>query len=458
VATEAARPGTDGTQPRQRGQHRAGSGGLRRAGRLRELLVSGVVDSFGMALGWTVFVLLAVARGGLAEAALYNAAMLAGVVLSAPVTGWLSRRIGGRTLLRGAAGTEFVLRLAVLYALIAGLPSGLIAGAVVVMHVAAWVGFAGMRAEVSAVDASPRSMTRYALCVAAVEAAGTGLAALLPIGPDGIPTGWPLVAVFLLYAGSLLPTYWGARRARMTPGGAERGARPGATLGYGVTRPAVNFAVALPAGGIIHPPSAAGGRSSHLRRRFGVSPRLLGAGGAIMLLASGPTLLAVPLTTELHGRAWVATAAVAFSLGCLLSTLAVEFVARTQLPTVLRWSLWGLGMLVGWIGAPLHPGSVLFAQFLAGLSQTAFEGDMDARVAEEAPPAGVTTALAYSAAIRALGGSIAVRLLPILVTAPAIGSAVSAEVLLLGGAALVVWAATSVHRLARRMAPAARPA
>jgi MFS family permease len=79
---------------------------------LRELLVSGVVDSFGMALGWTVFVLLATARGGLAEAALYNAAMLAGVVLSAPVTGWLSRRVGGRTLLRGAAGIEFVLRLA----------------------------------------------------------------------------------------------------------------------------------------------------------------------------------------------------------------------------------------------------------------------------------------------------------------------------------------------------------
>ena len=243
MRADLSRPGTGGTQPRQRGQHRAGSGGLRRAGRLRELLVSGVVDSFGMALGWTVFVLLATARGGLAEAALYNAAMLAGVVLSAPVTGWLSRRVGGRTLLRGAAGIEFVLRLGVLCGLIAGLPSGLIASSVVVMHVAAWVGFAGMRAEVSAVDASPRSMTRYALCVAAVEAAGTGLAALLPIGPDGVPTGWPLVAVFVLYAGSLLPTYRSARRARMTPGGAERRILSGATLGYGVTRPAVNFAV-----------------------------------------------------------------------------------------------------------------------------------------------------------------------------------------------------------------------
>jgi hypothetical protein len=432
---------------------------LRRAGRLRELLVSGVVDSFGMALGWTVFVLLATARGGLAEAALYNAAMLAGVVLSAPVTGWLSRRVGGRTLLRGAAGIEFVLRFGVLCGLIAGLPSGLIAGSVVVMHVAAWVGFAGMRAEVSAVDASPRSMTRYALCVAAVEAAGTGLAALLPIGPDGVPTGWPLVAVFVLYAGSLLPTYRSARRARMTPVGAERRARPGATLGYGVTRPAVNFAVTrTPAAGGAPAGDAGGGRSSLLRRRLGVSPPLLVSGGAIMLLASGPTLLAVPLTTELHGRTWVAVAAVAFSIGCLLSTIAVEFVDRTQLPTALRWSLWGLGMLVGWIGAPLHAASVLLAQFLAGLSQTAFEGDMDARVAEEAPPAGVTTALAYSAAIRALGGSVAVRLLPMLVTAPAIGTAVSAEVLLLGAAALAVWVVTSVRRLTRRATAAARPA
>ncbi len=73
-------------------RHRARPGGLRRAGRLRELLTAGVADSFGMSLGWTVLVLLAVSRGGLAEAALYNAAMLAGVVLSAPVTGWLSRR------------------------------------------------------------------------------------------------------------------------------------------------------------------------------------------------------------------------------------------------------------------------------------------------------------------------------------------------------------------------------
>ncbi len=428
MATDLARPVRN--QPLARGRRRAGPGGLRRAGRLRELLVSGVIDSFGMALGWTTFILLATSRGGLAEAALYNAAMLAGVVLSAPVTGWLSRHTSGRVLLRGAAVLEFALRIGVLLGLIAGAPSWLIATGVVVMHVSAWAGFAGMRAEVNAVDASPRAMTRYALCIAAVEAAGTGLGALLPAGKDGYPTSWLLVAVLTAYAGSLLPTYLSARRARIIPGGAVR-ART-VVGGYGVTRPAVAFTRHAPA------------------RRFAVSPRLLAAGGAIMLLSSGPTLLAVPLTTELHGRTWVAGAAVAFSLGCLLSTVAVETIGAMRLPAVLRWSLWGLGMLIGWIYAPSYAGLVLFAQFMAGLSQTAFEGDMDARVAEEAPPDGVTTALAYSASTRALGGSVAVRLLPMLVTAQAIGTAVSAAVLLLGVASLLIWAVTSMPWLSGR--------
>jgi hypothetical protein len=434
VAAEAARSGN--TPPTQaRGRHRAGAGGLRRTGRLRELLVSGVVDSFGMALGWTVLVLLAVSRGGLAEAALYNAAMLAGVVLSAPVTGWLSRRFSGRALLRGAGGAEMVLRVAVLWGLIAGLPSGLIAVGVLAMHVAAWAGFAGMRAEVTAVAPGAKAMTRYALSIAAVEAAGTGLAALIPVGDGGFPTGLPLIAVFVMYAGSLVPTILSARRARITPHGTTVTTT---VVGYGVTRAAVSFASHRVGTRIA-------GRSRPGHRQLSVSPRLLAAGGAVMLVASGPTLLAVPLTTELHGRAWVAGTAVAFSLGCLLSTLAVETIGKMQLPAVLRWSLWGLGMLVGWIFAPAHAVALLGAQFLAGLAQTAFEGDMDARVAEQAPPQGVTSALAYSASTRALGGSVAVKLLPMLVTAPHLNTAVSLAVLVLGVAALLVWAATSIH-------------
>ncbi|MEU8616209.1 hypothetical protein AB0C29_50335, partial [Actinoplanes sp. NPDC048791] len=184
-----------------------------------------------------------------------------------------------------------------------------------------------------------------------------------------------------------------------------------------------------------------------------VSPRLLVAGGGIMLLASGPTLLAIPLTTELHGRHWVAGAAIAFSLGCLLATAAVEAIGTMKLPAVLRWTLWGVAMLVGWLGAPMHAVSVLIAQFLAGVSQTAFEGDMDALVAEEAPADGITTALAYSASVRALGGSVAVKLLPMMVTAQAIDKAVSAAVLALGVAALLIWAVTALPRLHRAPVP-----
>jgi hypothetical protein len=384
-------------------------------------------------------VLLAVSRGGLVEAALYNAAMLLGVVLSAPVTGWLSRRFSGRTLLRGAAGTEILLRVAALAGLIAGLPPWLIAIVVTVMHVAAWVGFAAMRAEVAAVDARPRSMTRYALAIAAVEAAGTGLGALLPVGGGGHPTGWPLVGVFVAYAGSLLPTILSSRRARMTPLGASRRTMPARILGYAVSTPTAT--------------RVRTGHRRHPGRRLLVSPRLLIAGGGIMLLASGPTLLAVPLTDELHGRTWVAGIAVAFSLGCLLATVAVEAIGTMRLPAVLRWSLWGLAMLIGWIGAPLHAVSVLIAQFLAGMSQTAFEGDMDALVADEAPADGITTALAYSASVRALGGAMAVKVLPLVVTAQAIDRAVSVLVVVLGVGALAFWAVTTMPRPRRSRVP-----
>jgi hypothetical protein len=430
-------------EPRGGDHRRVGPVGLRRAGRLRELVVSGVADSFGMALGWTILILLAVSRGGLAEAALYNAAMLIGVVLSAPVTGWLARRFPGRTLLRGAAGTEILLRVGALAGLIAGLPSWLIAVAVTAMHVAAWVGFAAMRAEVAAVDARPRSMTRYALAIAAVEAAGTGLGALLPVGTDGHPTGAPLIMIFIVYAGSLVPTIISSRRARMTPRGVTRRILPARILGYAVGTPALGAAGSARATGHRRRPA----------RRSPVSPRLLVAGGGIMLLASGPTLLAVPLTTELHGRQWVAGAALAFSIGCLLATVAVEAIGSMKLPAVLRWSLWGLAMLIGWLGAPLHVVSVLIAQFLAGVSQTAFEGDMDALVAAEAPADGVTTALAYSASVRAMGGAVAVKMLPVMIVAPAIDRAVSAAVLVLGLSALVMWSLTAMPRLLRRPQP-----
>jgi hypothetical protein len=53
-------------------------------------------------------------------------------------------------------------------------------------NVVAWTGYAGMRAEVAAADPRGVAMTWYMVAVAAIEAAGTATAALLPTAP----TGW----------------------------------------------------------------------------------------------------------------------------------------------------------------------------------------------------------------------------------------------------------------------------
>jgi hypothetical protein len=213
----------------------------------------------------------------------------------------------------------------------------------------------------------------------------------------------------VVYGGSLLPAILSARRARVT-----------AVVRRIIGRP----------------------------QRVPVSVATLALGGGVMLLASGPTLLAVPLTTELHGRVWVAAGAVAFGLGCLLSPIAVEAVGRLPLPAMLRWPRWGATMLVGWIAAPVLPAAVLAAQFLSGMAMTAFEGDMDARVAERAPSSAVTTALAYSSAVRAMGSALAVRALPAMVAASAIGVASGYAVIALMGAALALCAVPALRRVA----------
>jgi hypothetical protein len=366
------------------GRHAAfAPGGRHRAGRLRELLVAGLVDSFGLALGWTLFTLLAVHVGGLADAALYNAAMLIGLVLSAPVTTWISNRWPGRLLVRGAALLEAVLRVGTMVALLLGWAAPLIAAGVLVMYLVAWVGYAGMRAEVAAVDGRDKAMTGYALSIAAVEAGGVGLAALLPFGPSGLPSTAVVTAVVIAYAVCLLPTFVSATRARV----------PSAR--YVATRPSL-----------------------------GKLPwRMLTYGGLVMILGSGPTLLSVALATELHGRTAVAGAALAFSAGALVSPVAVDLVTRLRLSPPVAWPLWAAGMVVGWVVAPSHVAGLLVAQFLSGLSLTAFEGVMDARVASRAEPGSVTTALAWSAATRALGSAAAVRMVPLVVAASAVSAA-----------------------------------
>ena len=380
--------------------------------RLRRLIATALVDSFGLSLGWTVFSLYVVGRHGLAGLGLCNAAMLIGVALSAPVAARLSTRLDGRALLRVTCATESVLRVATFALLLARAPLLLVAVAVAASNVVAWTGYAGMRAEVAAADPRGAAMTWYMVAVAAIEAAGTATAALLPSGPDEVVSGGLLVAVIAGYGASLLPTW-------LVAGGAL-----------------VARAAPLP---------RAGGLRAVRRRKLSTGPLtgLLASGGLVMLLGSGPTLLVVGLAAQLHGTRWVAGSALAFAAGSLLAPFAVARLERHAVPPSIAWPALGVGMAAGWTFAAWHPLALLAAQLLSGMCMSALEGDMDARIAaSDAAPRGVTANLATAAALRAFGSAAAVALAPRVIAEAGIGWR---------GAALATGLATlALGRLARR--------
>jgi plastocyanin len=379
-----------------------------RSARLAHLLTAGLIDSFGMTFGWTVFSLLLLRRGGLVAVGVCNAAMLVGVALSAPVTTWLSRRLDTRGLLRSTSAVEALLRVGSFLLLLAGVPVMALAVVATVMYAAGLAGYAGMRAEVSVASHPGRggtTMTLFVVGIMAAEAAGVAGAALLPGDPLG-NGGWPLAVVVAGYGASQLPTFMvaaGARAGRAPRRAAGRAPRPG-------------------------------------------WPALL-AGALIMLLGSGPALLAVGLTAELHGARWVAGAAIAFTAGTLLAPWAVARSDRLRLPTTVTWPAWGIGMLLGWCVAPSGIAGLLVAQGLAGLCIAAFEGGMDAHVAARSAGEPLMGSLAASEAVRALGSAGAVATLPVLVGAGDVAafSAFAAAVLL---AAMVLGLA--VHLLTAR--------
>jgi hypothetical protein len=123
--------------------------------RLGGLLATGLLDSFGMTLGWTVFSLLVLRQHGLAGLGACSAAMLVGVALSAPLTAWLSHRLGAGALLRGTSAAEATLRTLGFALLLSGATLGALAAVVAVAYAAGLSCYAGMRAEVDA--ASPRA-------------------------------------------------------------------------------------------------------------------------------------------------------------------------------------------------------------------------------------------------------------------------------------------------------------
>lgn len=379
--------------------------------RLARLVGSGLIDSFGLALGWTVFNLHGLALHGLPAVGWCNAAMLIGVALSAPVAGRVAARADGRGLLRGTAVAEAVLRVATFAAMVAGAPLPLIAAGVVVLYVVSWTGYAGMRAEVAAVDSRAAAMTWYAVSILSIEAVGTAAAAVLPAGADGTLPPALLWGAAVVYAGSLVPQYLVGRDARVSR--APRTARQG---------------------------------TARARRA------LLAGGAGVMLLGSGPTLLVVGLAAELHGRASVAAAGAAFTAGALVAPAVAAHVERRAVRPAVSWPLLGAGMVLGWIVAPWHVAGLVVAQFLSGGAMSAFEGIMDTRMSAGG---GATADLAWSAAARAGGSAAAVGAAPALIASTGVVTlSGSAGILLLGALLLAVAPAPLRPRL--RCRPAGR--
>jgi hypothetical protein len=350
------------------------------ARRVRLLTLAGVTDSLGLATGWTVFNLIAVYRHGLAVTGLLNAAMLCGVAASAPAASWLTQRLNGRRTLELTAAFECVLRAATLAALYWNAPVPILAAMVFVMNVVAWVGYAAMRSEVAAASGSEWSMTKYVAAIISIEAVGATLAAVLPItSSGGIAAHW-VAAVMVVYGISLLPTAMVARQSPvpvLTPRGRGQGARA-------------------------------------------VERRLLLIGAAVMAVCSGPTLLYVALAAKLHGRTSVAGAAMAFAVGSLLAPAATRAVQRHGVAASTMWTVWGAGMIAGWALATWSLVGLCVAQLLSGVALTGFEGAMDNALASTASSGSATTALARGSASRALGGAVAVRMVPMFAASAAL--------------------------------------
>ena len=345
-------------------------------------MFAGLADSLCLSFGWTVLMLQVVAVHGLAMAGVLSAAMLLGVALAAPVASWLSRSLDGRALLRTAASVEAVLRIAVFVLLVANAPTLVLASCVCAMNVMAWTGYAGMRAEVTAVSPGTSALTWYGAGVAAIEAVGAAGAALLPLVAD-VDSKTVLTIVTGVYVLGLLPTVVVAGGSPVSRSSPVR-ARPGALPRVRSRRPTVTL------------------------------PML--AGVVLMFAASAPTLLSVGLAAELHGRSSVALAAVAFTAGSLLAPGVASLVQRRQANGPLVWLLCAFGMIVGWVAAPWSLALLFVAQAASGMFMTSLEGLLDTSAASRAG-SDVTGALARATAGRALGSAAATALLPLVLAA-----------------------------------------
>jgi hypothetical protein len=156
-----------------------------------------------------------------------------------------------------------------------------------------------------------------------------------------------------------------------------------------------------------------------------------------MMTASAPTLLAVALAAELHGRAAVGLSAAAFTVGSLLAPALAGLVERTRRNELAVWLLLATGMIAGWTMAAQSLGWLCVAQVSSGLCMTSLEGLLDTRASRERPHA-VTAALARATAARAVGSSAGTVLLPILVASAGLFGTTTAITVALATLALVI--------------------
>jgi len=378
-----------------------------RTRRGRSLLAAGVLDSFLLSLGWTLLVLRVQDQRGLAVVGLLTAAALVGVAASAPALSWLAHRMSGRGVLALTAAGEATARAVVAVLVLvggAGVPLPVLVLAVVVLNVLTWSGYAAMRAEVAAVSEGAKGLSWYAAGVGAVEAAGVAVAAVVPLLlPDSLhePFTWVAAAAYVLALAPQLMASLGARVRR---------APTSASTAVGWSRP---------------------------RRRRIRLPVVTTAGAAVMVLGSGPLLLAVPLAQELHGRASVALVGTALTVGTLAGPALAGMLERRVGNRPLAWLLCGTAMVAGWALAPVSVVVLCAAAAVGGAASAAAEGLFD-DAARRSGGARVTQALAGATAARALGSAAATAGLPLLVAASSI-SAVAA-----GCATVLVVAATAV--------------
>lgn len=329
------------------------------------------MDSLCLSVAWTVVVLRVQETHGLPGTGLVTAAMLVGVALSAPVAATLSRRLGGRALLRSAAGVEALLRIALVVVVVSGATLFVLVPLITVMNVVAWTGYAAMRAEVSARAPGASALTWYASGVAAVEAVGVAVGARLPVGD----AGWDrvLVAVTIVYALALVPTALVSASSTVAATGA--------------TRKRSRFVLARPS-----------------------TPTL--AGALLMALASGPALLAVGLAHLLHGSSGVVVAAVSFTVGSLVAPFATKHLDAR--PSWTAWALCAATAVAGWALAPSGLLALAVAQLFAGAALTGLEGLLDADAVRRSV-SDRTAALARASAGRALGSAVATATAPALI-------------------------------------------